>query len=67
MGDASLIAGIRSYLKALQARVMELKSQGKTSDEVSQLLSSEFQPKYPDWTGINAVQPAARAAYSEAR
>jgi glyoxylase-like metal-dependent hydrolase (beta-lactamase superfamily II) len=67
MGDAALIANNRNYLRALQARVTELKSQGKTSDEVSQLVTSEFQSKYPDWTGINAVQAAARSVYSEAQ
>jgi len=67
MGDASLIEQNRSYLKALQARVRELKSQGKSSDEIAALLRPEFQARYPDWTGPAAISTAAKAAYGELR
>jgi glyoxylase-like metal-dependent hydrolase (beta-lactamase superfamily II) len=65
MGDGSLIEKNRSYLKALQTRVAELKRDGKTADEASQIVIAEFKSKYPDWTG-NAGS-AARSAYAEAK
>ena len=67
MGDASLIEQNRTYLKALQTRVGELKKQGKSSDETAQLVTSELQPKYPGWTAPNGITAAARAAYTEAK
>jgi len=47
VGEAALISIERTYLKALQARVVELKSQGKSADESEKLLSVEFRAKYP--------------------
>jgi glyoxylase-like metal-dependent hydrolase (beta-lactamase superfamily II) len=66
-GDGSIIEQQRSVLQALQGRVRELKMQGKTVDEAAQALTSEFQGKYPDWTGPNRVGAAVRLIYAEAR
>src|ERR1700730_228549 len=49
VGDASLISVERNYLKAVQARVLELKAQGKSADESEKLLAVEFRAKYPTW------------------
>src|SRR5262245_38693089 len=65
MGDGSLIETNRAYLKALQARVTELKREGKTSDQAAETVIAEFRSKYPNWTG-NAGS-AARSAYNEAK
>ena len=67
MGDGSLIAMNRTYLKAVQDRVAELKGQGKSAEETSQLLTDELRAKYPDWTGPNGIGAAAKVAYNEAR
>ena len=67
MGNASLIEKDRGYLKLLQARVRELKNQGKSSDEAADLVSSELQAKYPDWTGADFIPAAVKAAYAELR
>jgi glyoxylase-like metal-dependent hydrolase (beta-lactamase superfamily II) len=64
MGNGSLIELNRSYLKALQARVAELKHDGKTVDQVAETAAAEFKSKYPEWTGNAAA--AARSAYAEA-
>jgi glyoxylase-like metal-dependent hydrolase (beta-lactamase superfamily II) len=64
MGNGSLIERNRSYLKALQARVAELKHDGKTVDQVAETAAAEFKSKYPEWTGNAAA--AARSAYAEA-
>jgi len=67
MGDASLIELDRQYLTALQSRVAELKSQGKSSDETAQTVTAEFQKKYADWTNGGALGTSAKVAYSEAK
>jgi glyoxylase-like metal-dependent hydrolase (beta-lactamase superfamily II) len=64
-GDGTLVGQDRDLLTALQARVRELKGQGRAADEIGRLMVSEFQMKYPDWTGPNRVAAAARAAYME--
>lgn len=65
MGDGALIETNRGYLKALQARVAELKREGKTIDQVADTVTAEFRARYADWTGSAAA--AARVAYNEAR
>ena len=65
MGDGSLIEMNRSYLKALQARVSELKREGKTVEQTTETTVAEFRARYSDWAGNAAA--AARAGYSEAR
>jgi glyoxylase-like metal-dependent hydrolase (beta-lactamase superfamily II) len=65
MGDGSLIEKNRSYLKALQSRIGELKREGKTLEQATDTVIAEFKSKYPDWTGNAGT--AARVAYTEAK
>lgn len=67
MGDASLIPQQRGVLQALQRRVGEFKSQGKSAEEAAQLLTSEFQAQYADWTSPNRIGAAVRSIYAESR
>jgi glyoxylase-like metal-dependent hydrolase (beta-lactamase superfamily II) len=67
VGDASLIAKERTYLKAVQSRVAELKAQGKSSEETAQLLLVEFRAKYPDWENPGWIADAAKRFYIEAK
>lgn len=67
MGNASLIENVRGYLAAIQARVRDLKGQGKAADETSQIVSAEFRAKYPAWTNPARVADAAKSAYAEIR
>jgi glyoxylase-like metal-dependent hydrolase (beta-lactamase superfamily II) len=64
MGDGSLIEMNRTYLKALQTRIAELKKEGKTVDQATETVTAEFKSRYPDWTGNAGA--AARIAYNEA-
>ena len=66
VGDASLINTERTYLKSLQARVVELKAQGKSAEETEKLLSVEFRAKYPDWDNPGWIGDAAKRFYAEA-
>lgn len=65
VGDAGLIAKEQGYLKALQTRVAELKAQGKSAKEAAQLLTPEFQKKYPDWDNPGWIADATEHFYSE--
>jgi glyoxylase-like metal-dependent hydrolase (beta-lactamase superfamily II) len=66
VGDARLIGIERTYLKAVQSRVAELKAQGKSADETAKLLSTEFREKYPNWENPGWIADAAERFYAEA-
>jgi len=65
MGDGSLIERDRAFLRELQTRAAELKREGKSVDQASETIVTEFRAKYPDWTGNPTA--AARIAYNEAK
>jgi glyoxylase-like metal-dependent hydrolase (beta-lactamase superfamily II) len=65
VGDASLIGIERTYLKAVQSRVAELKSQGKSAEESEKLLSVEFRAKYPNWENPGWIGDAVKRFYAE--
>ena len=65
IGDAALIARDREYLTAVQARVAQLKAEGKSVDEVAQAVAPEIQAKFPGWTSPARIATAARAAYAQ--
>ena len=65
LSDASVIGEYRDYLKTLQARVVELKKQGKSSDDTAVQVRGEFQKKYPDWAQPIRIHPAATVFYKE--
>jgi glyoxylase-like metal-dependent hydrolase (beta-lactamase superfamily II) len=67
VGDTALIGTERTYLKAVQSRVAELKSQGKSAEESAKLLSTEFRAKYPDWDNPGWVGDAVKRFYAEAK
>ena len=64
---ASLIGTERSYLKAVQARVADLKGQGKSADETVKTLNTEFRAKYPDWENPGWITDAVERFYIEAK
>lgn len=63
-GDASIIAGYRTYFKKIQERASALKKAGKTQDEVVQAVTDEMAVQYPDKARLGG---AIRAAYAEAK
>jgi glyoxylase-like metal-dependent hydrolase (beta-lactamase superfamily II) len=65
VGDGSLIAQQRAVFEGLQARVRELKAQGKTADEAATILTAEFQSQHPDWTAANRIGGMVRSLYAE--
>ena len=67
-GDESMIATYRDYFRALQARVAELKKQGRSSEETAATLQDEMPKKFQGlaYRGANRVTFAAQVAYNEA-
>jgi glyoxylase-like metal-dependent hydrolase (beta-lactamase superfamily II) len=63
--DASVVDAYRTFLKALQVRVGELKREGKSADDAAVQLRGEFAAKYPSWAQPIRVHPAATVIYSE--
>jgi len=66
VGDGGLIGSNRALMQAIQARVRELKQQGRTADEAAATVQMEFQARYPAYPRANGLPAAARAAYAEA-
>lgn len=66
IGAGSLIAANRTLMTEIDSRVRQLKSQGRSIDEVATTVQTEMQAKHPGWPRANGVPAAARSAYSEA-
>jgi glyoxylase-like metal-dependent hydrolase (beta-lactamase superfamily II) len=64
MGDGSMIATYRTFLRTIQQRAAELKRQGRTIDETVSTLSAELADKYPG--GGGRLTGSIRAAYTQA-
>jgi len=64
-GDGSLIDQDYQFFSQLQARALELKSQGKSVDETAQILLIEFKSKFPDWPSLNAIPNVVKHVYDE--
>jgi glyoxylase-like metal-dependent hydrolase (beta-lactamase superfamily II) len=62
-GDASIIAGYRTYFTRIKARAAVLKRERKSQDEAVQAITDEMVGQYPD---RNRLGGAIRAAYAEA-
>jgi glyoxylase-like metal-dependent hydrolase (beta-lactamase superfamily II) len=65
VADATVIGDYRDLIKGLQARVAELKREGKPSDETAELLRNEFRLKYPGWDQPLRLHVAATRIYAE--
>jgi glyoxylase-like metal-dependent hydrolase (beta-lactamase superfamily II) len=66
IADASVIDDYRGYFLALEARVAELKNQGKSADQTVALVKDEFAKKYSTWDQPVRIEGAARVLYKEA-
>jgi glyoxylase-like metal-dependent hydrolase (beta-lactamase superfamily II) len=65
IGGGSLVNEQRDVLRAIEARVRELKAQGRSADDAARALTDDFRMRYPDWTGPNRVGAAVRSFYAE--
>jgi len=65
--DGTLIAGMRLVLRDLQMRTRDLKAEGKTDEQAGQILTAEFDVKYPEWKGLGAIPAIVRRFYAESQ
>jgi glyoxylase-like metal-dependent hydrolase (beta-lactamase superfamily II) len=65
--DGTLIAGMRLVLRDLQFRARDLKAEGKTEEQAGQILTAEFDVKYPQWKGLGAIPAIVRRFYEESQ
>jgi glyoxylase-like metal-dependent hydrolase (beta-lactamase superfamily II) len=65
VGDGALIAANRAVMKAVQARALELKAQGRSADDAATTVQKELQALHPEWPRGNGLVAAARSAYAE--
>jgi len=66
IGDGSLIGANRSLMTEIDARVRQLKSQGRSIDETAAAIQTEMQAKHQGWPRANGLPAIARAAFNEA-
>ena len=66
VGAGALVGVNRGFILAMQTRARELKSQGRSIDDVAATVQKEMQATHPTFARINGVAGAARAAYAEA-
>ena len=66
-GDASMIQVYDDYFAMIQSRVAELKAQGRSADDIAELMIAEVAPSYPDWLQEDAdlIGNVARSAFEE--
>jgi glyoxylase-like metal-dependent hydrolase (beta-lactamase superfamily II) len=65
LGDGSLIVQEFAFLSDLQARTLELKSQGKSAADAGQTLLAQFKAKYSSWPNLNGIPGIVTHIYSE--
>jgi glyoxylase-like metal-dependent hydrolase (beta-lactamase superfamily II) len=65
LGAGSLIGEQRALLAEMQTRVAQLKREGRSAEQVADLLASDYKAKYPDWANIGTVPNAVRRLYAE--
>jgi glyoxylase-like metal-dependent hydrolase (beta-lactamase superfamily II) len=65
LGDKSAIDKYREYLQAVQSRTRELKRQGTSIEDATQIVQTELQARFSGMAQPARIAGAARAAYSE--
>jgi glyoxylase-like metal-dependent hydrolase (beta-lactamase superfamily II) len=63
--DGSLIEQDFQFFSELQRRALELKKQGKSAQEAGQSLLADYQKKFSDWQGLNAIPNVVKHVYGE--
>jgi glyoxylase-like metal-dependent hydrolase (beta-lactamase superfamily II) len=67
LGDGSLVAKERAMLAELQGRALELKREGKSSDEAGKLFAGELHAKHPDYGQTERIAADVKLVYAEAQ
>ena len=67
IGSGNLIATNRGFMREIQDRARQLKSEGRSADETAAAVQKELEAKHPGFARANGVAGAARAAHREAQ
>jgi glyoxylase-like metal-dependent hydrolase (beta-lactamase superfamily II) len=65
LGDGSLIAKQRDFMRDLQSRALALKHEGVPVKDAGKQLTAEFKTKYPGWSSMDLVATFVERVYEE--
>jgi glyoxylase-like metal-dependent hydrolase (beta-lactamase superfamily II) len=65
VGNANLIAYERGFFQAVQARVRELKEQGKSESEIQTSVTDEMKGRYSMWAATDRIAAIVANVYKE--
>jgi glyoxylase-like metal-dependent hydrolase (beta-lactamase superfamily II) len=65
IGDADLIAYQRGFFQAVQARVKQMKDDGKSGEEIVKAVTEEFKDRYKMWKATDRIESIVRNVYKE--
>ena len=67
VGPGTIIATNRDSMRAVQARALALKAEGKSADETATTIQTEFTAQHPGWPRATGLGALARSAYNEGK
>jgi hypothetical protein len=67
VGNANLIAYERGFFQGVEARVRELKDQGKPEPEILTSVTDEFKGRYSMWNATDRIAAIVANVYQEMR
>jgi glyoxylase-like metal-dependent hydrolase (beta-lactamase superfamily II) len=67
VGNSNLIAYERGFFQGIQARVRELKDQGKSEPEILMSVTDEFKGRYAMWNATDRIAAIVSNVYQEMR
>jgi len=65
LGDGSLIAKQRAFMRDLQSRALALKRQGVPAADAGKQLTPEITTRYPGWSNLNLIESFVERVYEE--
>ena len=65
VGDASLIAATREYLRLLQAETTRLAGAGHDADTIIAILEPQLRARYPDWAAAEWIASGVRSVLAQ--
>jgi glyoxylase-like metal-dependent hydrolase (beta-lactamase superfamily II) len=67
VGPGTIVATNRDWMRAVQARALALKAEGKSADEAASTVQTEFAAQHPGWPRATGLGALARSAYNEGK
>lgn len=67
IGDRQLIRNVKNYLIDIRSRVLQLKAENKSIEQIQKILLPEFAAKYPDWEDSYWINNTVENFYLESK